>query len=86
MKFEPNKKYTTIAVYSIIVFAICLIMVIMAFRYNGLVENINSFIKVLSPIIWGLVIAYLLNPIMSFFDKHLKSPNWRALKIATIFI
>lgn len=72
MKIEQNKKYTTVAVYAVIVFAICLLMVIAVFKFDGLKTILSNIIKVLSPIIWGMAIAYLLNPVMKFFERHIK--------------
>lgn len=72
MKIYINKKYNTIAIYTIAVFAICLLLVIAIFKYQGLFEILDNIRKVLNPIIWGLVLAYLLNPLMMFFDNLLK--------------
>ena len=92
MKLEENKKYTTIALYSIGVFATCLIMVIAVFKFKDIISVLNNIRKVLNPIIWGLVLAYLLNPIMSFFEKmfkHLfekKKPHPRLCRYISITI
>ena len=72
MKIEKNKKYFTIGLYTVIVFTICLLLVVAVFKFNGLVAILKNIFKVLSPIIWGLVLAYLLNPIMIFIEKYLK--------------
>ncbi len=72
MKFKFNSKYTTIAIYVVIVFVICLLFVSMVFNYEKYIHYVKLFLKVLSPVIWGGVIAYLLNPIMKFFEKLLK--------------
>lgn len=72
MKIDFNKKYTTIAVYAIIVFLVCLLLVVAAFKFESFKSVFVTVFGVLSPIIWGLVIAYLLNPIMQFFERYLK--------------
>lgn len=72
MKFKFNSKYNTIAVYVILVFAVCIFIIAAVMRYDEFSTNIQSIIKVFSPIIWGLIIAYLLNPIMVRLDKFLK--------------
>ncbi len=71
MKVKFNVKSNTIAVYTVIVFAICLLLVAVVFKYNVFFSYVNKIIKVLAPIIWGLVIAYLLNPIMKFIERKL---------------
>ena len=72
MRLKDNKKYTTIAIYSIIVFAICLLMILIVFRFGELWAILRNIVKVLNPIIWGVALAYLLNPIMVFFEKIFK--------------
>ena len=69
---EWNKKYTLIAIYSFIVIAVSFaaIMVILAIRDFLMQQHYLGFLKILSPIIYGFVFAYLLNPLLVFFkDK-----------------
>lgn len=72
MKFFHNKKYTTIAIYTIIVFTICLSLVMAMIKSTELSAVLTSIFKVFSPIIWGVVLAYLLNPVMCFYERHFK--------------
>ncbi len=72
MKVEWNSKYTTISVYSIITFAVCLLMVVAAVKFRVLTGFASKAIATVSPIIWGIVIAFLLNPIMMFTEKRCK--------------
>lgn len=71
-KFEFSRKGATISAYVIIVFAICLLMVGLVFKWHSFVAYLKKLVSVFSPIIWGVVIAYLLNPVMSFIERHLK--------------
>ena len=71
MKFRFNSKYNTIAAYVVIVFAICLLLAMLVTRFDRFSSVLSTVFKVLSPIIWGLIIAYLLNPIMVRLDKFL---------------
>lgn len=71
MKIKFNVKSNTIAVYCIIVFAVCLLLSAIVFKYNIFLSYFNKIVKVLSPVIWGLVIAYLLNPLVGFTEKKL---------------
>lgn len=72
MKFKFNTKSNTMAAYCVIVFAACLFLVALVFKYTTFLYYINKVIKVLAPIIWGIVFAYLLNPAVLFCDKHIK--------------
>ena len=69
MKLDWNRKYTTIAVYAFLVAAAILL-------FYSFLENNAKFqalaakvLSMLMPVIYGLVFAYLLNPILRFFDK-----------------
>lgn len=72
MRFKFNAKYTTIAVYVVIVFVICLLCVSMVFNHEKYISYSKQVLKVIAPIIWGGAIAYLLNPVMKFFERFLK--------------
>lgn len=66
-----HPKYFSIAKYTVVVFAICLAMVVVVLRFDGLMEILKKIIAVVMPIIWGLVFAYLLNPFLNFLERHL---------------
>ncbi len=72
MKFKFNPRHTSIAVYCVIVFAVCLLLVALVFKYSTFIEYGKKIISVLSPIIWGICIAYILNPFMTFCERHFK--------------
>lgn len=71
MKFQFNSRYNTIAAYAIIVFSICLLLIMVAFRIEIFTNAFSKIVSVASPIIWGFVIAYLLNPAMKLMEKLL---------------
>lgn len=69
LKLQWNKKYTTIAVYACIVILFTIMLVNFMIR-QGTFDGIFTLIgDVIAPIVYGLVIAYILNPIMRFFEK-----------------
>lgn len=72
MKFKFNSRYSTIAVYCIIVFTVCLALVTLVFKFNTVCKYIGTVVSVLSPVIWGICIAYLINPFMVFCERHFK--------------
>jgi len=72
MKVDWNSKYTTISTYTIITFTICVLIVALVLRFSQVASFLSSCISAASPIVWGCVIAYLLNPIMQFCEKWLK--------------
>lgn len=44
----------------------------MIYRYNGFASFWGKLFAILQPIIIGFVLAYLLNPVMNFFERHIK--------------
>lgn len=95
MKFEPNKKYTTISAYVciVLVFAAALFLTVM--NIGAVWGAIVKFVKILNPVIVGYVLAFLINPLMVFCEKKLfgfverkkKHPKLRrALALITAYL
>ncbi|MDE7294396.1 MAG: AI-2E family transporter [Oscillospiraceae bacterium] len=72
MKVNWNEKYTTVSVYTIITFAVCLAMIGVIAKFAFIKAAFAKIFSVLSPVIWGFVIAYLLNPVMAGTERLLK--------------
>jgi len=72
MKFKFNPKHNSIAAYVIIVFAVCLLLVALVFKYTTFINYAGKFFSIISPVIWGIGIAYILNPFMMFCERHYK--------------
>lgn len=64
MKFYANKKYPTIAVYAALVIAVNVFLVLALFNIGSIMDAVKKILEVMQPVIWGLVIAFLTNPIM----------------------
>ncbi len=71
MKIEWNKKYTTIAVYSLIVAMISIVFYLIASEVNLFRIQVGKYINTLQPIIIGFVMAYLFNFILEFYEFYL---------------
>ncbi|MCM1228269.1 MAG: AI-2E family transporter [Clostridium sp.] len=72
MKIRFNAKSNTIAVYCVIVFTVCLLLAAVVFKYSSIFSYARRLIDILAPVIWGLVIAYILNPIVKVTERNLK--------------
>lgn len=68
----------------LVLVVISYILVKLIDNYQSVFTVIDSFISILSPFIFAFVIAYILNPILSFLEKrfHLK----RSMSIAITYI
>lgn len=70
MKFEHNKKYCQIAFYAclVILFAIICIFFFLKVDVGGIFKKIFAVLK---PILYGIIIAYILNRIVKFFETKI---------------
>lgn len=68
MKLSWNKKYTTIAVYVALVLLAASFIVFFFLNNNDFGGYIKKFFSAISPLVYGIIIAYLLNPIVALFD------------------
>ena len=65
------KRIITIAIVVFVTFCCCILFFFMIYRYNGFAGFWKKMTGTLQPIIIGLVVAYLLNPVMKFLEKHI---------------
>ena len=92
MKIFNNKKYNTITLYVLLIIAISILMVASLFKFSKILFVFSKIVSVLMPIIWGLVIAYLLNPVMKFIEKLIskiickKKPHKKACRTISVFL
>ena len=72
MKLYTNKKYNTIALYAIIVIAVNVLLVMAVFKFNAILKILGKILDVMMPIIWGLAIAFLMNPLVVTTERIYK--------------
>jgi len=72
MKVDWNSKYTTVSVYTVITFAICLALVIVVSKFSVIMGALGTVLGTISAVIWGIAIAYLLNPVMMRTERQFK--------------
>ena len=73
MKIDWNRKYTTIAVYAIIVVVFGISFYLSVMQFSKLSELTSTFIAILKPFIVGFSLAYLLNFILEFTEGNIVS-------------
>ncbi len=71
MKINWNKKYTTIAIYSLIVLAVGVLFVVFVFKFDSISNGFSWVGAVIAPVLCGVVIAYILNPLMMLLENKL---------------
>ncbi|MDO4749350.1 MAG: AI-2E family transporter, partial [Eubacteriales bacterium] len=75
-KFQWEKKYLYWGLTALAVILSCIVFFMIMQRWAAIREALSGLIGILSPFIWGFVIAYILSPVMRYlqhnvFDKGL---------------
>lgn len=68
-KIDWNARYNTIAVYAILLILAAVLCINFFRNYGNLRGLIESILSAMSPIFLGIVFAYLLNPLLRFFEN-----------------
>ena len=71
MKIEWNRKYTTIAIYAIIVILVGLLAAVLLFRFTAITAKLKEITAVLLPFTIAILVAVLLNPLLDLIEKKL---------------
>lgn len=69
MKIDWNRKYTTIAVYAFLVIAAAMLFGVAINNFAALKTAWGKLVNMMLPLIYGFSIAYILNPVMRFFEE-----------------
>ena len=73
-RFDPKNKYLGWGITAFGVIACCILFYMLLQHGKSIGDAISSLLGILSPIIWGLVIAYLLWPLTKVFQRKLFEP------------
>lgn len=71
MKVNFNKEDNTKLFYRLLTVFISILFFFMIYRFDGFKKGVGNVFAVLSPIIYGGVIAYILNMPMDFIERNL---------------
>lgn len=77
MKFQWDKKYLYWGITAFCVIALSIVFYYVLFHPTRFLQIFSSISKTCAPIISGLVLAYLLTPICSFFENYLLIPLYK---------
>ena len=81
MKLKIDNKYIKWGLTAFLVIAAGICFYYLIFHAYDIMENIKSISGVITPILSGLVIAYLLTPILNELEKKLLTPLFDKMKI-----
>ena len=78
-RFRWDKKYLHWGVTAFLVIAAAIVFYMVVNHLTWLGGTLKRFGKILSPFIWGLVIAYLLYPLMRIYQRGAFTPLWKLI-------
>jgi len=73
MKMQWNKKYTSIAIHATVTAAIIIVIFCCLYNYSYFKDLYFKAMELFSPIIAGIVIAFLINPIFKLMENKIFS-------------
>ncbi|MEG0291290.1 MAG: AI-2E family transporter [Anaerovoracaceae bacterium] len=73
MKFEFEMKYVKIGIVAFVVIALSILFFFAVYRMDGLLKAVGIFTQIVTPFIYGLVMAYLLCPVYNKSYNYFKN-------------
>ncbi|MDD7220501.1 MAG: AI-2E family transporter [Clostridia bacterium] len=74
MKFHWDNRYLRWGVTAFFVIAASMLFYYGIFHMSTLIAGIKSFLHIMAPIIYGIILAYILSPLINFFEKKIIFP------------
>ncbi len=89
--FQPNSHYYTICIYGLIFVTLATLIIMAIVNWGRLVSFLQNVFSVLTPFVIAFFIAYILNPLVKWFNrlfekKLMKKSSVKARKIIAIAI
>ena len=81
MKFRWDNKYLYWGMTGFLVIAASLLFYFGIFHMGNLIDGIKKIMNILMPILYGAAIAYLLNPLLKFYENTLVYPFLKKKKV-----
>lgn len=72
MAFKPKNKYVAIGLMLLCVVIASIIFEVVFSDLSGFFNVVRKFIQIISPFLYGLVFAFLMNPILKFIEVRLQ--------------
>lgn len=74
MRFQIDKKYVRIGFIAFLVIAASICFYYLVFHGDRFSNQIRALFKVVSPVLYGIIISYLLTPLINSIETYLLSP------------
>lgn len=80
MKFQIDKKYIRIGFIAFVVIVASICFYYLIFHGDRFSNQINKLLTVISPVMYGIIIAYLLTPLVNGLETNLLKPILQRMK------
>lgn len=81
MKFKWNNKYIRWGMTSLFVIIASILFYYLLFHSSDLFKGVHNLMNVVMPIVIGLVLAYLLTPVLNYIESNILTAIYKWLKI-----
>lgn len=74
MKYRPNRTQITWGITAFLTLVACVIFIYLVYNGKNFLQAFHTIMNSLQPILYGIVIAFILNPVMKFIEKKMLAP------------
>lgn len=79
MKLQFNKRYLRIAITAFCVIAASICFYYLVFHGDRFSAQVNAFFKVINPVLYGIIFAYLMTPMINSIERYILSPVFKQM-------
>ncbi len=82
MSSNSQKNIIRIAMATFVVIMLSAVCIYMIFHFGKVMDTISGFLKIIAPIIYGFILAYILIPVCAFFENRVFKAKTKKPKTA----
>lgn len=81
MKFKPDRKQVTWGITIFLTLVVCVIFIYLIYNGKNFTAGFNKIMSSIAAILYGILIAFILNPVMNFIEHKMLAPVYRRKNI-----
>lgn len=82
--FQKNQTYLTICMYTVMVVLVSCLIIRLVFGWEGVLAHIGNFVSAMSSFFAGLLIAFIINPLVIFIKDKLLIQRFHMKKMGLV--
>ena len=83
MKFKFSKKQMTWGMTAFLVIAAGILFYFLVFEFRNIIKSIQGIMDSIAPVLYGVVIAYILSPVLNFIEHYFLKPIFNRFGAST---